>query len=349
MRRKASVSIILAIFLLTVITPSLAQNNINSATIHSKAVQYLVDNYNSTVGLIPETNGSNTYWLVSDNLLAFYALRNDNATVSNEIASELKNEGTQLVHDSKGFPISYKHEAVIGDVLPEVNNQITFENAINYPLINSTRGWSIVTEIDDNGSDPINESVSHYADLFGYRGLSYFNSNNPSEARVQYSEMMNQFWKGYGFVDDAFSNTTKEYSTYKLGLALTLANKLDISDSNTTEMLNIIEQCQDSQSGGIHTGYEVTNGVVSYSGQTNTETTSIIAIATENNSVTTPSNSPSVTSTTAPKTPSQTPNPINKQGVLTLVYVIIAVIVIGLLIVAVAFLAKPKVAKTDKT
>ena len=85
MHRKVWVSVILAIFLLTIITPSLAQNNVDSTTIHQKAVQYLVDNYNSTVGLIPETSGSNTYWLVSDNLLAYYALRNDDPTVADAV------------------------------------------------------------------------------------------------------------------------------------------------------------------------------------------------------------------------------------------------------------------------
>jgi hypothetical protein len=96
MHRKTSVSIILAIFLLTTFTPSLAQNDVDSIAIHQKAIQYLINNYNSTVGLIPETNDSTIYWLVSDNLLAYYALRNDDPTISNEIATTLKNYTSRI-------------------------------------------------------------------------------------------------------------------------------------------------------------------------------------------------------------------------------------------------------------
>ena len=111
----------MTIFLLTTITPSLAQTNTDTATIHQKAINYLINGYNnSSLHLIPETNESNTYWLVSDNLLAYYALRNDNPAISNEIANTLKTYVTSynLPHDVNGLPISYKHEAVVGDILP---------------------------------------------------------------------------------------------------------------------------------------------------------------------------------------------------------------------------------------
>jgi hypothetical protein len=319
LKRKASLAIVLIFFLFTSVTSLLAENNVESTTIHQKAVQYLINNFNPSIDLISETNSSNTYWLVSDNLLAYYALRNDDPTISNEIATALKNHVItyDLPHDSNGLPISFKHEAVIGDILSEVNNHITFDNPILYPLINLPEGWNIVTEIDNNISDPVNENVSHFADLFAYRGLSFCKSNNLSEAKLQYNEMINQFWKGQGFVDDAFNTTTKEYSTYKLGLALILANKLNISDSNTIEMLNLIEHCEDVHSGGIHTEYEVTEGLICYSGETNTETTSIIAIATEN-------------------------VPPDVSGTNYLKYAVFAAIAVSVIIVLVALLIKHK-------
>ena len=39
-----------------------------------RAIAYFADNYNFTLGLIPETPGSHVYWLVSDNNLADLAL-----------------------------------------------------------------------------------------------------------------------------------------------------------------------------------------------------------------------------------------------------------------------------------
>ena len=136
------------------------------------------------------------YWLVSDNLLAYYALRNDDPTISNEIASTLKNYATSynLPHDSNGFPTSFKHEAIIGDVLSE-----EFKNSTIIPIENSSN-YTIVTEVDNNTST----NESGYADLLALRGLSFCNSNQPSEATLRYDEMM-KMWDGYGFVDDAFN------------------------------------------------------------------------------------------------------------------------------------------------
>jgi hypothetical protein len=39
-----------------------------------KAINYLVLNYNETVGLIPETVNGSTFWLYSDNFLASLVL-----------------------------------------------------------------------------------------------------------------------------------------------------------------------------------------------------------------------------------------------------------------------------------
>lgn len=276
MHRKAWVTVILAIFLLTTVTPSLAKSNVSSTTIHQNAVQYLINNYNPTIGLIPLTNGSNTYWLVSDNLLAYYSLRNDDPTISNEIVTTLKNYVTSynLPHDSNGLPISFKHEAVVGDVLPnQLNNSITYypnasDNRVQIEIANGTQalGWQ------------------NCADWLALEGISFFNNNQSSEATSLYNQLMAK-WNGYGFADNAFldrvNSNVMEYDTYKLGLALILAKDLQINNATfTSQSLSILKQCQ-LPDGGILTYYNFTGG--QYVGLTtaNTETTSIIAIATE--------------------------------------------------------------------
>ncbi|MGA2681857.1 MAG: hypothetical protein ABSF44_08670 [Candidatus Bathyarchaeia archaeon] len=293
MLRKALVSIILAIFLLATITPSLAQNNVDSATIHQKAVQYLVNNYNSKIGLIPETNNSPTYWLVSDNLLAYYALRNDDPTISNEIAATLKNyvNSNNLPHDSNGLPISYKHEALIGDVLPDVFRNSSQSNGSS--LINGSN-YSIVTEVDNYTQ--MNDWTS-YADLLALRGISLFNQGNISGATDNYNAMI-KMWDGNGFADKPFLNPNSQsyhiYQTYKIGLALILSNDLNIVNASVNNRVeNIIASLQQSN-GGVITGYVLVNGsiVPSVSATANTETTAIIALANVKDNYPFPSGNP---------------------------------------------------------
>jgi hypothetical protein len=114
---------------------------------------------------------------------------------------------------------------------------------------------------------------------------------------------MMTLWDGHGFADDAYTNINSSsyhiYATYKLGLALMLANKLGISNTQTTNvMLQTISDCQikdGTQAGGVRTDYTF-NGAIVPSGSANTETTSIIAIAT------------SATTQTSTPTPSPSPN-----------------------------------------
>lgn len=291
MRRKASVSIILTIFLLTTITPSLAQTNTDTATIHQKAVNYLVNGYNnSSLHLISETNESNTYWLVSDNLLSYYALRNDNPAISNEIANTLKTYVTSynLPHDENGLPISYKHEAVVGNILPE---ELRNPPKLPYYNVNVTSDYRVIIEIDN---DTVAVGWQNYADWLALEGISLFNNHQYPKANAVFNQLVNSsMWNGYGFTDDAFKRRVEnqsaiEYETYKLGLALILANDLQIENTTfTNQCLSIIEQCQ-LKDGGVQTYYNFTRDgqFEQLSDSANTETTSITAIATETASIT---------------------------------------------------------------
>ena len=105
-----------------------------------KAVDFLINSqFHQNLNLCCEAPdvAPNMYWLVSDNLWAWKALkaanesRLSNAAEAGRIASAIENklkEKAQLHNlptDSNGFPVSFMHEAVIGDVIPTLHRTST--------------------------------------------------------------------------------------------------------------------------------------------------------------------------------------------------------------------------------
>ena len=79
----AAVVVIIALILMS--RPSEAVQDSSLQETLDRAVDYLVNNYNATMGLIPEAPNGTTYWLYSDNFLASYVLGNydpNNATLT---------------------------------------------------------------------------------------------------------------------------------------------------------------------------------------------------------------------------------------------------------------------------
>jgi hypothetical protein len=255
-----------------------------NSTISQKANTYLANKYNPTLHLIAETNTSEKYWLVSDNLLASYALKSYNLTISNEISTKLTLLADQynLPVDSKRLPISYKHEALIGDILIHSFRNSSQENG--YRLLKK-ENYTILTEVNNF---TIIDDWKSYADLVVLRGISLTNQNNSDTialAKDYYNLMMESMWDGNGFADKAYSDPNSSsyhiYQTYKLGLALILAKDLKITNSSVENTIaQIINLCQNPD-GGVITGYEVLNGSIipSKTATANTETTAIIALA----------------------------------------------------------------------
>ena len=287
-------------------------------SISVKAASYLVASYNSTLRLCPEVYGHSElgrrYWICSDNLLAYYALQNYNETsktISDEIKAEIKEYAANygLPTNSEGLPLSYKHESVIGEVLPPY-----FRSTSNCYLVNGS-DCTIMTEIN-NGT--LMDDWENYADLLAFRGLSLINENKSVDAKTCYDKMMNM-WDGYGFADTAFEkDETKTYQTYKLALSMILRKALGLPkpaiENNMTEIIKICQQ----DNGGIITGYYrdlQTGGHLA-----NAETTALVIIA-ETNSTTLPT-----------PTPSPSPTPDNSNGFM----LIIAVFVTAIVIIAIA-------------
>jgi len=252
----------------------------SAATRVEKAVDFLIlSQFDSRLNLCREAPdvAPNVYWLVSDNLWAWKALkaanesRLSNAAEAGRIASAIENklkEKAQLHNlpkDPNGFPISFMHEAVIGDVIPTPNRA---------PIILTLHNNSYTVEMEVcNGTTMPN--WQEYADRLLYMALSHHWQDNDTAA-IQYFENAVSMWDGTGINDNA-TKADGFYTTYKLALLLYVSKVLGRKLSFEYGLVMRIWSLQRETDGGIITNY-FANGT-SY-GDANTETTSIVIIAT---------------------------------------------------------------------
>jgi hypothetical protein len=233
------------------------------------AVEFLHNMYNEKIKLCAESpkTAPNTYWLVSDNLWAYKALEKHDQKLSNTIKSKLIElaKAYNLPVDSKGLPISYKHEAVIGDTVPT-----PFNVTVQYTLYSDN--YALKTEIA-NGT-AIMEDWQKYADLLLYAALSKHWEGKDDNATALFKKAK-EMWDGVG-INDKATKDEGYYATYKLGLLLYTSKVLGIKLDFETQLIATIWNMQDKTSGGIITSYKPDGTPF---GDTNTETTSIIIIA----------------------------------------------------------------------
>jgi hypothetical protein len=245
-----------------------------------KAVDFLINSqFNQDLNLCREAPdvAPNVYWLVSDNLWAWKALkaanesRLSNAAEAGRIASaiEIKLKEMALLHnlpkDSDGFPTSFMHEAVIGDVVPTPNRA-------NTTLVLESNDYRLKTEIY-NGS--IMPDWQNYSDRVLYMALSLHWQGNDTAA-MQYFENATRMWDRIG-INDTATKANGSYATYKLALLLYTSKVLGRTLPFEYGLMMRIWSLQRETDGGIITNY-FANGT-SY-GDANTETTSIVIVAT---------------------------------------------------------------------
>lgn len=254
-----------------------------SVPISAKAARFLLNyTYNSTLGLCSEVygNGGNSlgflgqvFWIISDNLLAYYALQLYDKTVSDNIKNQIETyaKNYSLPTDPNGLPISFKHETILGDTLPAGPPH-------GYTRHNLTQkdSYLVVTEVNNGG---VWLGWMNYSDELAWMAMSDLNQGNKTGAEKLYYTMMN-FWDGYGFADAPFTDPNASehgsYQTYKVALAIILRERLELPKPPVeSTMEDILAACQQSD-GGIATGY---NKSLSTVGQENTETTALVVIA----------------------------------------------------------------------
>lgn len=240
---------------------------LNQALGREKAYNYLINSYNSTLGLCYEYPGSNRYWVTHDNVLASYALQNWNRTIADNITETVKRIAKEynLTTNSAGIPLDTKAEVLLGytiDFLSEFDS--------NQELNSSYYGSSLLSE----KATGIPAIFVGYADLLCYASLNEWRKQNYSGADAYY-EQVKVMWDGKGFNDSA-SKKAGYYATYKLGLFYLLSRTLNKDFDFKKELIERVWLCQ-LDNGGFKTDYYGNGGFPDC--QTNTETTSIILLA----------------------------------------------------------------------
>lgn len=233
------------------------------------AYTYLVDSYNSTIGLCcvhPEER--NVFWIANDNVLASYVLQQWNREIADNITETIKRIAKEyhLPTSHVGIPLNCRAEILLGY---NVNYFFNITKPIN---LTSCDDSFIKTEIAINETL---EDFDEYADLLCHASLVEWRKGNNSGAEY-YCEKVKAMWDGNGFKDKAY-NIEGIYATYKLGLFY-FVNKMlgEGSFAFKRELIQRVWQCQDSN-GGFKTNY-YGNGTFPIC-QTNTETTSIILLS----------------------------------------------------------------------
>lgn len=244
-----------------------------------KAVNFLINSqFNASLSFCreaPEVE-PNTYWLVSDNLWAWKALKMANESgLSNAVEAgrivnliEAKLKEKTIIHNlptnAEGLPISFMHEAVIGNVTPIPNKNRT-------QLTLQSNDYAVKTEIYNETTI---DNWQEYADRLLFMALSYHWQANDTAAN-QYFELAKDMWDGIG-INDTATKVDGFYTTFKFALLLYASKVLGIKLQFESELVNRIWSLQRETDGGIITNY-FANGT-SY-GDANTETTSIVIIA----------------------------------------------------------------------
>ena len=257
-----------------------------SNSVSDKAAMFLLKcTYNSTMGLCSEVYGKtgnslhfngSVFWICSDNLFAYYALQNYNKNVSDtiRIAIEAYAKNYSLPRDSKGLPISFKHEPISGDTLPD---RVPY--GFNLYNLTVTPSHIVATEVD-NASDRLWNNWYNYSDECAWMGMSYLNKGDVKDALACYNNMT-RLWDGYGFADTAYTKPGQpeygHYEPFKLALAIIFRQRLGLpKPSRESTMEHILAVCQGFD-GGIATGYDKNLSTAGH--VENTETTALVVIA----------------------------------------------------------------------
>jgi hypothetical protein len=244
----------------------------NNVQVHAKesAYSYLVNSYNSTLGLCYENpENKNVYWVTNDNVLASFALQQWNREIADNITETIKRIANEyhLPTSHVGIPLNCRAEILLGYQV-----DLFFNETELLTLNESYYGSKLKTEKANNS---IIEDFQNYTDLLCYASLVEWRKENYSGADYYY-EKVKEMWDGNGFRDAPF-NKTGYYATYKLGLFYFVNRMLNKGSFWFEEQLiERVWQCQDSN-GGFKTDYYANGSFPDC--QTNTETTSIILIS----------------------------------------------------------------------
>jgi hypothetical protein len=259
MRRKTVAVMMVSLLILLAAVATIFSLYVGSSQNYSaatrRATDYLVANYNPSIGLVSETQKGDTYFVYSDNFLAAYVLGRSGNSTLRAIAANITSTDNRYLATVPDPENQYQ-------VISSSNG--TFFASNNYVL--ARVGSSVIETTLNNGTSTL--SPASYADIAFLEALYWH--------QVRGGYVFNDFtlgvhlYDGRGFKDQALADT---YQTYELALydyvgkivGATLPRDLD---ANLAKL-----QAPD---GGFYTGY---TSDFSPTGSTDTETTSLAILA----------------------------------------------------------------------
>ncbi len=238
-----------------------------------KVCAFLKGQYIPDVGLLrasfKPSNGDYGKVYLSDNLLGYMALR---VCGFNKLAESIHKT---LLTGYGNYLYTGRWEVLSGVKIGD-NPRVRFDK-----VLGRRDNVTIVAELQGN---KVLSDWKEYADWLFLESLNSLIEGNIPRARELFREGM-AFFDGHGFADKAY-NKTRVYDTYKLGLAVFTYRALSEPpkyERKIKDILHILSEAQDPESGGIFTNYKVDGGgklVFSRDvSDVNVETSSVIVLA----------------------------------------------------------------------
>lgn len=241
----------------------------------------------SPLGLPIDYPGSHTIWLADDQALDYFALLSLYYTTESSTALSLAQQVNKSIAKWGGF---YKYWNPVFEVLGDYNTTLVDPCGKPQIISNDAQGYMVNATVFT--SCP---GFKYYlfADLLAYHVLLDMHFENYTGAESEFSELSGM-WDGHGFSDYIFQHdSTHTYQSYKLAdyviawkaladNSFTSQFALEARYNTTVHGVAAMMSKLQSSSGGVWTGYRVSNGQISYGSGislTNGETTSLFILA----------------------------------------------------------------------
>jgi hypothetical protein len=233
----------------------LAQQPIRLRDVLAGGRQFLADQFDPAVNLLPEYRGAKVYWLYHDNYLAAKLLDPVRPDLAGAIRAATARErvwGSGKIETLFGeapFPLPFRE--------PQLR------------VVRRVGDKEIKTEVITN---KVQDGWDKYADLVFMAAIATADARRPNAGRVFDAGM--RMWDGKGFADEA-NKKLKRYSVYKLALAVLAARRAGrpVPAGLTDRILSVRHE-----SGGFVTDYDAAGKPV---GLANVETTCLCLLALE--------------------------------------------------------------------
>jgi hypothetical protein len=251
------ISFLSLLFLLSIALISSVHREVHASSYEfgkaNNVMWYLGSRYNDTWKLLSNSEDSGFYYgtwgaysklyfLYTDNLLAYHALKYFALYWAEKI--EVGLDSYVYPRDTLGVGVLF------GENIPNDEHC-----AVNHIIVNDTDGSVVLYERHDGDVLP---NWEDYADRVIYHALDCFRFGSKKEAFDTFSIAVNMF-DGKGLYDLASVNAGW-YANFKLGLLLYADWFMDYNMNCSDAVEAKLWSCQDNVTGGIHTATNMTTG-----------------------------------------------------------------------------------------